>query len=469
MASTTTSTLTRTESLEAGPIEPTWGLVLLWSRDEPERIGQWAALPPGRSVLGRGPARDGEPHRCLWTQQRPGRDRVTAPLRQKALSRIQLELDVDDEGVGVRNVGRAPLRSGGFLVVQSTATQDTVLEVEGRIVLLVCRRPERLEASFSTSRAQHAFGEADAFGMVGETPEMWHVRDRVDFLAPRDVPVLVNGPSGAGKELVARALHLLSTRARRPFVARSAATLPETLIDAELFGNVRDYPNAGMPARPGIVGEADGGSLFLDEIGEIPHRLQTHLLRLLDDGEYQQLGDARTRRADLRIIAATNRHPDELRSDLRARLRATITLPGLAERRADIPLLARARLRQLAQGDAAVSRFLDDEGHPRWTAAFVTALVVHDYLTNVRELEGLLWEAMAACPLGVLDLHPGLDPRAATGAIQEDGSVDPNELSEEVLRAAMERHDGVREKVWRELGLRNRYQLRRLIKKYGLG
>src|SRR5262249_46286359 len=151
------------------------------------------------------------------------------------------------------------------------------------------------------------FGRADADGFVGESPAAWDLRDRLAFIGPQAGHVLLVGESGVGKELAARALHARSRRSRRPLVSRNAATLPEALIDAELFGHARDYPNAGMPERAGLVGEADGGTLFLDEIGELPEARQAHLLRLLDGGEYQRLGDPRVRRADVRFIAATNR------------------------------------------------------------------------------------------------------------------------------------------------------------------
>ena len=128
-----------------------------------------------------------------------------------------------------------------------------------------------------------------------------------------------------------------------------SATLPAGLIDAELFGNVANYPNAGMAERPGLIGEADGSTLFLDEIGELPDALQTHLLRVLDDGgEYQRLGDARRRHADLRLIAATNRPVRQLKHDLAARLRLRVHLPGLNERPEDVPLLARFLLQRAA-------------------------------------------------------------------------------------------------------------------------
>src|SRR6185503_16398678 len=114
----------------------------------------------------------------------------------------------------------------------------------------------------------------------------------------------------------ARALHELSPRAERRLVSRNAATLPSGLMDAELFGNAKNYPNPGMAERAGLIGEANGGTLFLDEIGELPAELQAHLLRVLDgDGEYQRLGDAQQRRSDFRLVAATNRDPSSLKHD----------------------------------------------------------------------------------------------------------------------------------------------------------
>ena len=168
-------------------------------------------------------------------------------------------------------------------------------------------------------------------------------------MAARREHVLVLGESGTGKELVAQAIHALGPRSGRRLVARSAATVPATLIDAELFGNAPSYPNAGMAERPGLVGEADGSTLFLDEIGELPVELQTHLLRLLDGGDYQRLGDARRRTADLRVVGATNRPTGQLKADLAARFPLRVHAPGLHERRDDVMLVARHVLRELVE------------------------------------------------------------------------------------------------------------------------
>src|SRR4029077_9274313 len=127
--------------------------------------------------------------------------------------------------------------------------------------------------------------------------------------------VVIAGQSGSGKELVAQAIHALSGRADRRLVSRSAATLPEALIDAELFGNAKNYPNPGMVERSGLIGEAHGSTLFLDELGELPHAAQAHLLRVLDGGEYQRLGEAQARVSDFRLVVATNRILSSLKPD----------------------------------------------------------------------------------------------------------------------------------------------------------
>src|SRR5262245_8070281 len=152
-----------------------------------------------------------------------------------------------------------------------------------------------------------------------------------------------------------------------------------------------------MPERRGLIGEADGGTLFLDEIGDLPAELQAHLLRVLDrDGEYQRLGDATPRRSDLRIIAATNRDLGSLRSDLLARYKLRIVLPRLDERREDIPLL----VLHLAAGAGRespelVERFRADDGRYRIDAALVEHLLRRRYTANIRELDALVWAAIA--------------------------------------------------------------------------
>jgi two-component system nitrogen regulation response regulator GlnG/two-component system response regulator HydG len=288
--------------------------------------------------------------------------------------------------------------------------------------------------------------------------------------------VLVLGESGTGKELAARAIHALSERRQRAFVARNAATLPPGLVDAELFGNIKNYPHPGMPERPGLIGEADGGTLFLDEIGELPRDLQTHLLRVLDErGEYQRLGESARRTSDIRLIGATNRSPEEMRGDLCARMSLRLVMPGLNERTEDIPLIARHLLHRIAARDPGIrQRFLgevspSDSGRslePRLSPALVRALLSHRYTTHARELEAILWQSLTSSQRNRLELTDDVLQRIDAHGERDAPAA---EITREILEACLAKHGGVKEKVWRELGLSNRYALNRLLKKYGIG
>jgi two-component system nitrogen regulation response regulator GlnG/two-component system response regulator HydG len=310
----------------------------------------------------------------------------------------------------------------------------------------------------------------DPFGMVGESPQSWQLRDEIAFAARRRQHVLIVGPSGAGKELAARATHGQSDRAHAAFVSRNAATLPAGIIDAELFGNVKNYPNAGMPEREGIVGAADGGTLFLDEISELPDALQAHLLRLLDSGEYQRLGDSRVRRADLRVISATNRRVDALKHDLAARFALRLELPGLDALREDIPLIARHVLNTAAARDPGLrTQFFEDTAHgrePRIAPELIEALLRYRYKFHVRELEAVLMASMSKSRASHLELT--LDVEARLSMNFSDAVTEAEELSADRIRAALERNQGSVTRAARDLGLKNRDVLYRLMKKLGI-
>src|SRR5262249_29131057 len=149
-----------------------------------------------------------------------------------------------------------------------------IVELRGHYVFLVTMRSATLATAHQHST--HAFGEADPQGILGESPGAWRLRDSLAFAAKATPHVLLLGESGTGKELAARSIHALSARSSKPFLARNAATMPAGLIDSELFGNVKNYPNPGMAERTGLIGEAHGGVLFLDEIAELPTEMQAH-------------------------------------------------------------------------------------------------------------------------------------------------------------------------------------------------
>jgi transcriptional regulator with GAF, ATPase, and Fis domain len=199
--------------------------------------------------------------------------------------------------------------------------------------------------------------------------------------------VLIEGPTGSGKEIVAEALHRLSTRSRRPFVAINCAAIPEALLEAELFGHTRGAFTGAVQGRVGRIESADGGTLFLDEIGEMPLSLQAKLLRFVECGELQRVGDNEPVRVDVRIIAATHRPLAEhaqngsFRSDLYYRLAVfLIRTPSLAEHAQDLPLLVEHFMERLGR-DIPVKR-LD--------AGALNMLAAHNWPGNVRELEHVL-------------------------------------------------------------------------------
>ena len=216
---------------------------------------------------------------------------------------------------------------------------------------------------------------------------MLEVSRRVRLVAPRMTPVLIEGPTGSGKEIVAEALHRLSSRSRKPFVAINCAAIPEALLEAELFGHTRGAFTGAVQGRTGRIEAADGGTLFLDEIGEMPLGLQSKLLRFVECGELQRVGDNETVRVDVRIIAATHRplaaqaQTGGFRSDLYYRLAVfLIRTPALAEHAQDLPLLVEHFLQKMGR-DAPVKRV--DEGA-------MAKLAAHDWPGNVRELEHVL-------------------------------------------------------------------------------
>ncbi|MEZ4240617.1 MAG: sigma 54-interacting transcriptional regulator [Myxococcota bacterium] len=462
MSDLTTTDATASDPTEGDGPHPL-ALAIVFSVQEPERAGEIAWLQGKERVLGR----DGD---LEFLRHRPRERTGTGPMRDHAVSRRQLVLrPLSPQRVTVERVGRLTLRVNGVPVDEAELRAGDVLELGERAVLVVHERPEILDGV----RPRHAFGEADPQGFVGEGAAAWALRARVTFVARRNAHVMVHGESGTGKELVARAVHMLSTRSRAPLVSRSAATIPESLADAELFGNLVNYPNPGMPMRPGLVGEADGGVLFLDEFGELPIELQARLLRVLDAGEYTRLGEAKPRRADLRLVAATNRPLGDLKHDVLARIPLRVSTPSLAARREDVGLLIVHLLRRIAREDAEIAHDLFPEGDPaqvpRVTTRLVATLTAHPYRTHLRELTALLWSAIGEhAPGRALDVFSGYSAMLDAPAERPIGAVDPSALTAEVVQACLDRNGGRQELAWRELGLSSRHVLGRLVRKYNL-
>ena len=265
--------------------------------------------------------------------------------------------------------------------------------------------------------------------IIGEAPSMQEVFRAIGRLARSNITVLINGESGTGKELVARALHRHSPRSEAPFIALNMAAIPRDLMESELFGHERGAFTGAQTRREGRFEQADGGTLFLDEIGDMPAELQTRLLRVLADGEFYRVGGLTPIKVDVRIIAATHQHLNELvrqgsfREDLFHRLNVIrIHLPALRERREDIGLLMRHFLVQAAQELGCEAKILADDALARLESL--------DWPGNVRQLENTArWLTVMA---STKQIHLGDLPPELSGGDRDGGG---GEQWEGALRA----------------------------------
>jgi formate hydrogenlyase transcriptional activator len=226
-------------------------------------------------------------------------------------------------------------------------------------------------------------------GMIGNSPSFQQVVSNINIVAPTDATVLIQGETGTGKELIARAIHSLSGRAKQAFVKVNCAAIPGTLLESELFGHERGSFTGACVQKIGRFEVAHNGTIFLDEIGEIPLELQAKLLRAMQDREFERLGGNRTIKVDIRIVAATNRNLQQMaeegkfRSDLYYRLNVfPLAAPSLRERRDDIPLLVRHFTRKYA-----VQMRRDIEEIP-WET--IESLMAYDWPGNIRELQNII-------------------------------------------------------------------------------
>jgi Nif-specific regulatory protein len=247
-------------------------------------------------------------------------------------------------------------------------------------------------------RLRQALSEDDRTGHVlGVSPAMAPVRALLDQVAPSDVSILIHGETGTGKEQLARAIHELSARADKPFVAINCGALPEQLLESELFGHKKGAFTGANEDRKGLCELASGGTLFLDEIGDMPQAVQVRMLRVLQEGEVRAVGSDKARKVDLRVLAASHRDLDaevaagRFRQDLLYRLNVVvIELPPLRARREDIPSLV----------DRFIERFNEKyRKHIRgMSKEAIDLLYQHPFPGNIRELENEIQRAVVLCP-----------------------------------------------------------------------
>ncbi len=309
------------------------------------------------------------------------------PYRQELLYALRISQDGD------ASVPKAllPARTDQSYTDRSKTDQSLTVPLPSETIRFTERTSARETNAVAGKIGSPALAASERLPeLVGNAPVMLEVSRRIRLVAPRSTPVLIEGPTGSGKELVAEALHRLSPRSRKPFVAINCAAIPEALLEAELFGHTRGAFTGAVQGRVGRIESADGGTLFLDEIGEMPLALQAKLLRFVESGELQRVGDNETLKVDVRIVAATHRplaqHTTDgrFRADLYYRLAVfLIRTPALADHAQDLPLLV----------DHFLERMGREEPMKRVDAGAMGKLAGHEWPGNVRELEHVLERA----------------------------------------------------------------------------
>jgi DNA-binding NtrC family response regulator len=320
------------------------------------------------------------------------------PIGDPQVSREQLRVrwlpdvgrfEVEPVAAARRPLGRVDLGPGSTDAPASTITGPTLLEPGACLAV-----GDRILFGLELGRTRSP--EADRLGLVGESEALWTLRDEIRSVAQFGRTALVNGPTGAGKELVARALHRESPRAGGPFVPVNCAALPETLVESVLFGHKRGAFTGADTEEKGLFRSADGGTLFLDELGELPLAVQPKLLRVLQDGVVVPVGAHQGQHVDVRVVAATHRDLEAqvraggLREDLYHRMAAHILrVPSLAERRFDIPELFAHILGRLRAEHEALAWLWERgrEWKPAVPIGFIAKLLRRDFPGNVRELQ----------------------------------------------------------------------------------
>ena len=320
--------------------------------------------------------------------------------------------------------------------------------------------------------ARKLLGAGRVEGLLGHSKAMDRVSEVTRKVAEVSTTVLITGGSGTGKGVVAQAIHRLSTRSDKPFVAFSVCSFPDSLIEDELFGHEKGAFTGAGQARRGRFEEANGGTIFIDEIGDLALPLQTKLLRALQERTVERLGSNVARAVDVRVICATNRNLEKMvedgtfRPDLYFRISVVkIQMPSLHERKEDIPLLAEHFLRTFAKTHGKVARM--------FTPGFLSALSRHSWPGNVRELQNVIERSVVLANgneyLGVSDLPEELRELTVANDDMRAGSFHEavQGFKKELVRSALRMHSGNRLRAAVELGI-SRCYLHRLLNQFNL-
>lgn len=360
---------------------------------------------------------------------------------------------------GTISRGVDAIRLGAFDFITKPFDNKELLNIVERFV--EHRKAEQRRESTSKQLRDYAeFSE-----IIGQSPRLLELMQLVARIAPKESTCLVYGESGTGKELVAKAIHALSMRKDKPFVAINCGAIPETLLESELFGHVKGaFTNANFD-KPGLFEIADGGTVFLDEIAEMPPAMQVKLLRCLQENEIRRIGEGFVRKVDFRLIAATNRNLEHevkegtFRQDLYYRINVIpVKVPALRERREDVPLLVRHFIRKYnARNNSKVKQA---------SKRTISMLMNHDWPGNVRELENVIHRGVALSPND--EITPELLPHEIyrcyeTGS--DDGARKSGNLAEiekEVILETLKKMKGNKKKTAQELGISKTTLWRRL-------